>query len=129
MKAGASHSGDINSDVMGEGSRVRVENDQTLTYEGEREWIRKVMAGDVLADMIDFHQPVGRFVGAGLIQSSYHDFFRFEWMAFTCTLLTGNLLSPSICDAYKTVCLTEAICQSLRDGGVPTPVAYELRSR
>jgi predicted dehydrogenase len=130
IKAGASHNGDINSDVMGTESRVRVENDQTLTYESskDRDWLRETMADDVLAGMIHLDQPVGRFVGAGLTTYSYYpDFFWMEWLAFARSLLAGKPLSPSINEGFRTACLTEAICQSLRNGGALTRVNYELR--
>ncbi len=124
MKAGASHEGDINVDVMGENSRVRVENNQVVTYERLQDWITQTMAGDPLADTFHREQPVGQFVGTGQTVKSYADFFRCEWLAFARALLDGMELSPSIVDGYKTVCLTEAICASLRNGGAPVKVTY-----
>ncbi|MBI4553132.1 MAG: Gfo/Idh/MocA family oxidoreductase [Candidatus Latescibacteria bacterium] len=124
MKASASHNGDINADVMGERGRVRVENDQCLTYERGLEWVRQVMGDDVLADTFLTDQPAGQFLGTGNIMHSYWDFFRYEWMAFARTLLAGASFSPSIRDGAKTVCLTDAICASLRAGGAPTPVSF-----
>ncbi|MDO8684684.1 MAG: Gfo/Idh/MocA family oxidoreductase [Armatimonadota bacterium] len=119
MKSGASHNGDINADVMGEWSRVRMENDQTLNYENARGGLRQMMADDILADTLLPDTPVGQFVGTGLQHFSYYpDFFRFEWMAFARSLQRGLPLSPSIQDAYKTTCLMEAICESLHGGGV-----------
>lgn len=124
MKASASHNGDVNSDVMGERARVRVENDQCLTYERGLDWVRQTMEGDVLADTFLTDQPAGSFLGTGNIMHSYWDFFRYEWMAFARNLLAGRPFSPSIRDGYRTVCLTEAICASLRAGGAPTRVMY-----
>lgn len=127
MKAGNPHNADVNSDVMGETGRVRVENNQTVVYELEKGWIRQVMAGDVLADQINDDQPYGMFLGTGLTQYSYYpDFFRFEWLALARRLLRGEPLSPSITDVCRTVCLAEAICQSLREGGRLVPVNYDL---
>ena len=118
MKAGNAHNGEVSSDVTGEYTRVRVDNGQTLNYEGGQDWVRQVMAGDVLEGMFLPEQPVGRFVGNGLVSHSYvNDFFRFEWIAFARALLGGKPLSPSIQDACKTVFLTDAICRSLREGG------------
>jgi myo-inositol 2-dehydrogenase / D-chiro-inositol 1-dehydrogenase len=115
MKAGASHNGDINADVMGDHSRVRVENDQTLMYEQANGGLREVFSGDLLADTLNIEIPISQQTGAGLTNYSYYpDYFRFEWMAFARALLRGIPLSPSIGDAYRTICLTEAICQSLR---------------
>jgi predicted dehydrogenase len=127
MKAGSSHNADLNSDIMGESSRVRVEDAQKLTYERRQEWAKEIMAKDILADTIHEDQPCGQFLMPGLPTYSYYpDFFRFEWMVFARSLLSGLPLSPSITDSYKTVCLTEAICQSLREGGRPVVVKYDL---
>ncbi len=126
MLAGGSHNGDINSDVMGDGTRVRVENDMTLSYEGDRNWIRTVMGEDVLADTITAEQPVSREIGTGLTHPCYYpDFFRFEWLAFARSLLRGVPLSPSFTDACRTVMLTDAICRSLREDGAIVKVQYE----
>jgi predicted dehydrogenase len=125
MKAGASHNGDINADVMGASSRVTVENDQTLKYEQGKDGLRQVFADDILGDTLSVDAAVGQFMGAGLTQYSYYpDFFRFEWMAFARSLTKGIPLSPSILDAYRTTCLTEAICDSLRKGGATVRVVY-----
>ena len=110
--------------IMGEHSRVRVENGQTVSYERGQDWIKQTMVDDVLADTFHLDQPAGYFVGTGMIMHSNFDFFRYEWMAFARALLGGKKLSPSIGDGYRTVCLTEAICASLRDGGVPKQVTY-----
>jgi predicted dehydrogenase len=125
MKASASHNGDVNADIMGERARVRVENDQCLTYERGLDWVRQTMGDDVLADTFLTDQPAGQFLGTGNIMHSYWDFFRYEWMAFARHLLAGKPFSPSMHDGYRTVCLTEAICASLRAGGAPVPVCYE----
>jgi predicted dehydrogenase len=130
MKAGASHSGDINSDVVGERSRVRVENDQDVTYEPSKaqpasEW----MADDLVDPAVAVHQPAGHFLGAGLFARGYQDFFRMEWVALARSLLAGRELSPTIQDGAKTVYLTEAICASLRDGGALQPVRYPAERR
>lgn len=117
VKAGASHNSDVNADVMGAHSRIRVENSQGVTYEHGHEWIQRAMADDVLEQVFLPDQPAGEFVGTGLIMHSYPDFFRYEWMAFARALLDCKPLSPSIVDGYRTVCLTEAICASLRGGG------------
>jgi len=118
MKAGNPFNGNIDSDVMGEHARVRVENDMTLVYDGPREWVRNAMEGDVLSDQIAGEQPTGCFVGTGLIHPAYYpDFFRLEWLAFARNLLAGQPLSPSIVDGCRTVFLTEAICRSLREDG------------
>jgi myo-inositol 2-dehydrogenase/D-chiro-inositol 1-dehydrogenase len=124
MKAGASHNGDVNTDVMGEHSRVRVENDQCVTYECGQDWVRQVMKDDVLVDTFLADQPAGQFLGTGMIMHSYWDYFRYEWMAFARRMLSGEKFSPSIHDGYKTVCLTEAICASLQDGCTPKQVIY-----
>jgi predicted dehydrogenase len=124
MKAGASHNGDVNTDVMGERSRVRVENDQLVTYERGQDWIKQVMEDDVLADTFLTDQPAGQFLGTGMIMQSYWDYFRYEWMAFARRMLAGEPFSPSIQDGYRTVCLTEAICASLREGSIPRQVVY-----
>lgn len=124
MKASASHNGDVNADVMGERSRVRVENDQCVTYERGQDWITQVMEDDVLADTFLTDQPAGQFLGTGMIMHSYWDYFRYEWMAFARRILAGETLSPSIHDGYRTVCLAEAICDSLQGGGVPKQVIY-----
>lgn len=123
MKAGASHNGDVNTDVMGERSRVRVENDQCLMYERGQDWVKQVMGDDVLADIFLADQPAGQFLGTGTIMHSYWDFFRYEWMAFARRILAGEKLSPSIHDGYKTVCLTEGVCASLRSDS-PKQVSY-----
>jgi myo-inositol 2-dehydrogenase / D-chiro-inositol 1-dehydrogenase len=123
MKAGNTHNGDINTDVMSEHSRVRVENDQCLTYERGQDWVHQVMRDDVLADTFLSDQPTGQFLGTGMIMHSYWDFFRYEWIAFARRILSGEKFSPSINDGYKTVCLTEGICASLRSGS-PEQVIY-----
>ncbi|MDO8686380.1 MAG: Gfo/Idh/MocA family oxidoreductase, partial [Clostridiales bacterium] len=111
IKTQASHNGDINTDIMGNYSRIRVENDKDVIYERSgangNDWVRRAMADDVLRDTFLADQPVGQFIGNGMISHSYWgDFFHFEWMAFADSLLSGKSLSPSIKDAYRTVCLT-----------------------
>ena len=124
MMAGAAHSGEITSDIGGELTRVRVENDQHLKYESGIGWIKQVMDDDVLADQFLAEQPSGRYLETGLMAHSYFDFFRFEWIAFTRSLLSGKPLSPSVVDGCKSIILTEAICQSLREDGKPVKVEY-----
>lgn len=118
MKAGNAYNGAIDSDVMGELGRVRVESDMTLRYDGPRAWMADLMAGDVLADKITAEQPAGCFVGTGLVHPAYYpDFFRLEWLAFARNVIAGTPLSPSIADGCRTVLLADAICRSLRQGG------------
>lgn len=117
IKAGASHNGDINSDLMGHHTRIRVENDQELTYECHHDWIQRAMADDPLADTFLMEQPAGHFLGTGLMMYDYMDFFRFQWMAFARAVLAGKPLSPSIQDGCRSALLTEALCASLRQDG------------
>lgn len=125
MKAGASHNGDINVDVMGQSSRARIEDEQSLNYEQGSGGLRQAFADDLLSDTLLAEATVGQYMTPGLASYSYYpDFFRFEWMAFARSLVRGIPLSPSITDAYRTTCLTEAICQSLREGGGIVRVEY-----
>ncbi|MDO8685907.1 MAG: hypothetical protein Q7J78_04460, partial [Clostridiales bacterium] len=128
IKESATHDYDINTDIMGNYSRIRVENDMDVTYERScvngNDWARRAMADDVLRDTFLADQPVGQFIGNGMISHSYADFFRFEWMAFANSLLSEKSLSPSVKDAYRTVCLTEAICESIRNGGLTVKIKY-----
>jgi len=94
-----------------------------LMYERGQDWVKQVMGDDVLADIFLADQPAGQFLGTGTIMHSYWDFFRYEWMAFARRILAGEKLSPSIHDGYKTVCLTEGICASLRSDS-PKQVIY-----
>jgi len=128
MKAGASHNGDINTDIMGEGTRLRVSNNQALDYECRPNWAESLMEGDVLAGTIPHDATASSRVElSGLEAPSYYpDFFRFEWLSFARSVLGGLALSPSITDAYHTACLTESICRSLRDDGAPVQVDYGL---
>lgn len=124
MKAGSSHNADINADIMGEQRRIRVDNDQTLTYENRQSWVREAMGDDPLADIFFYEQPTGQFIGTGLVMHSYPDFFRYQWIAFARALIDGKPLSPSISDGCKTVSVTEAICESLRQNGEWVRVEY-----
>jgi myo-inositol 2-dehydrogenase/D-chiro-inositol 1-dehydrogenase len=129
MKSGASHNGDINADVMGTNTRVRVEDDQTLNYEHGNETLRELMRDDPLASAILAESPVALTMNAGLIANSYYpDYFRFEWQMFAANVLARRPLSPSILDAYRTACLTEAICASLSAGGAMQTVDYDVKS-
>ena len=128
MKAGASHNGDINTDIMGERTRLRVSNNQALDYERRPEWAEALMEDDVLAGTIPHDATAtSRIELSGLEAPSYYpDFFRFEWLSFARSVRGGVALSPSITDAYHTACLTESICRSLRDDGAPVQVDYSL---
>lgn len=124
MKSGAAHNGDVSSDVVGHGTRVKVDDGHKLTYETNQDWVGQYMADDPLAGMFSNDQPVGRFVGTGLVAHTYGDFFRFEWYAFCHALLSGKPLSPSVVEGCKTNFLTEAICRSVREGGSSVRVDY-----
>ncbi len=128
MKAGASHNGDVSADIMGEWTRIRVENNQTLTCEHGRDWVQRVMEADVLSDVIPPDAPAGRFLDVtGLAAPAYYpDFFRFEWLALARSLLAGRSLTPSITDACRTGFLADAIVVSLRNDGAPTRIADDL---
>jgi len=124
MRSGASHNGDVNADVMGDGTRVRAENNRHVIYERGQEWLKEAMKDDVLADTMGGDTPAGEFMSSGMGIDSYMDFFRYEWMAFARRLQSGAELSPSVLDACKTVRLTHAICGSIRNGGATTTVQY-----
>ncbi len=128
MKAGASHNGDIHSEVMGEWTRVCVENNQTVVFEHEPDWVRQSMADDVLRDVIPPDASAGHYLDVtGLAAPTYYpDFFRFEWLAFARHLMAGVALQPSIVDAYHTACLTDAIYTSLVQDGNVISVDYAL---
>ena len=125
LKAGAAHNGEVSSDISGNHSRVRVDDGQSVSYEHNQDWIRKAMAGDPLENIFLREQPTGHFLRTGMLSHTYFpDFFRFEWTAFARAVLKGEPLAPSITDGFKTACLTDAICQSLRDGGKLVKVDY-----
>lgn len=47
-------------------------------------------------------------------------------MTFARNVLAGNPLSPSTTEGCKTAFLTDAICQSLKQGGSLAKVDYEF---
>ena len=126
MKAGASHSGDINADIMGVESRLRIEDLQTITYEHSQDWASEIIENDLLKNSISVeHLPVGQYINAGQMARNYDDYFKLEWAAFARAILDGRPFSPTIEDGFRTVCLTEAICQSLHQGGKSVLVNYD----
>ncbi|AZN43125.1 Gfo/Idh/MocA family protein [Paenibacillus albus] len=131
IKESASHNGDINSDIMGEYSRVCVEDNKNVRYEryGGRDgdWVRNAMANDVLGngnDIVLPDQPIGYFMGHGLQSQTYEDYFRFEWIAFAQSIRSGKPFAPSVKEGCKTVYLTNAIIESIKKGGQPISVSY-----
>lgn len=131
IKESSSHNGDINADIMGEYSRIYVEDNKNVRYEryGARDgdWVRSAMADDVLGsgpDIVLPDQPIGFFMGHGLQSLSYEDYFRFEWLAFAQSIRTGKLFTPSVKEGCRTVYLTNAIIESIRRGGEFITVPY-----